>query len=329
MKRRQFLARAGAATALLSAPVSLRAQESLSDLSTRVAGLDQLHSLQVQRGNDTVFAEAPRGGGLDRLANIKSCSKSLVGLLLGDAIASGAISSVDAPLSTVAPRLIPSGADPRVAEITMGDLVSLRAGLEATSGANYGGWVASSNWVANALSREMVADPGGRMIYSTGSTHILGAALSEATGDSLLTQARRTLGQPLGIDIPPWTRDPQGYYMGGNEMALTPRAMLRIAIMMRDGGTFEGREVIPERWITASTTPRTRSPWSGLSYGYGWFLTDSGYILARGYGGQIIAAHPQRRLAVALTSAPLRPARSGGYFDDIMGLLNGPILALA
>ncbi|MCA0043735.1 serine hydrolase domain-containing protein [Celeribacter litoreus] len=329
MKRRHFLARAAAASALLSSPATLRAQGTLTDLSTRIASLDQLHSLQVQRGDEIVFAEAPRGSGLDRLANIKSCSKSLVGLLLGDAIASGVIASVDAPLSTVAPRLIPSDTDPRVPDITMEDLVSLRAGLEATSGANYGGWVASNNWVANALSREMVAAPGGRMIYSTGSTHILGAALTEATGESLLSQARRVLGQTLGIDIPPWTRDPQGYYMGGNEMALTPRAMLKIAVMMRDGGTYEGTTVLPQSWISASTRPRTRSPWSGMSYGYGWFLTDRGYILARGYGGQIIAAHPDLNLAVALTSDPLRPARSGGYFDDIMDLLNGPVLELA
>lgn len=65
-----------------------------------------------------------------------------------------------------------------------------------------------------------------------------------------------------------------------------------------------------------------------MAYGYGWFLTDSGYVLARGYGGQVIAAHPERDLAVAITSDPTRPARSEGYFGEIMDLLEGPVLAV-
>ena len=167
------------------------------------------------------------------------------------------------------------------------------------------------------------------MIYSTGTTHILGAVLAVATGKSLLAQARTVLGQPLGIEIPAWTQDPQGYYFGGNEMALTPRAMLRIATLMRDQGRFNGDQIIPADWIDQSTQARTRSPYSGFDYGYGWFLTRSGFIIARGYGGQIIAAHPEQDLAVAITSDPTSPARSGGYFGQLMDLLEGPVLSLA
>ena len=326
MKRRSFLASALALPAL--APSLARAQDAPS-LERALEGEDQLHSIQVLRGDELLLAEAPRGPGLDQLANIKSCSKSLVALMLGQAIEAGAIASVDASLSEVAPGLVPDSADERVAAITMEDLVTLRAGLERTSGGNYGGWIASDNWVANALSRPMVATPGGRMLYSTGTTHVLGAALAEATGESLLSLARDGLGQPLDIEIPAWTRDPRGYYLGGNQMALTPRAMLRVARMMRDGGRYEGTQVVPADWVAASTEPRTRSPFSGMSYGYGWFLTDSGFAMARGYGGQVIAFHPERDLAVAITSDPMRPARSQGYFGTIMALMDGPILAMS
>ena len=81
------------------------------------------------------------------------------------------------------------------------------------------------------------------------------------TGESLLVQARRRLGDPLGIEIPAWTRDPQGYYMGGNQMALTPQAMLRVAVLMRDGGMFDGKQVVSRDWVEASAQPRTVSPW--------------------------------------------------------------------
>jgi CubicO group peptidase (beta-lactamase class C family) len=303
--------------------------QAVDNVRRAARGLSQLHAILVQRGDEVIVAEAPRGGGLDRAANIKSCSKSIVALLLGTAIAGGEIKRVQDTLRTVAPRLIPANATPGVAAITMEDLVSLRAGLESTSGAGYGGWVQSGNWVAHALRRPMVDVPGGRMIYSTGSTHVLGAAIATATGKNLLALARERLGAPLGIAVPAWTRDPQGFYFGGNEMALPPRAMLRIAVMLRDRGRFGGAQVISQSWIDASLTRRTQSPFSGLYYGYGWFLSESGFAIARGYGGQIIAAHPGRGLAVAITSDPAQPARSAGYFGDLMALLDGPILALA
>jgi CubicO group peptidase (beta-lactamase class C family) len=253
----------------------------------------------------------------------------MVALLLGTAVAHGEIKSVKAKLGEVAPRLVPAKATPGSAAITLEDLVTLRAGLESTSGANYGGWVQSSDWVAYALRRPMVDVPGGRMIYSTGSSHVLGAAIATATGKSLLTLARERLGAPLGIEVPAWRRDPQGFYFGGNEMTLTPRAMLRLAVMLRDKGRYAGAQVIAPSWIEASLRPRTVSPFSGLGYGYGWFLSESGFAIARGYGGQIIAAHPARKLAVALTSDPAQPARSGRYFGALMDLLDGPVLALS
>ncbi|KAA5604699.1 serine hydrolase [Roseospira marina] len=337
LSRRHVTARMAATLAVTATLPWARPARALARTPAEAAGaldaalerLPQLHSLQVRRGADVVFAEAPRGGGLDAPANIKSCSKSLVALLLGVAIDRGEVTGVDAPLRTVAPGLIPEDATEGVGGITLEDLVTLRAGLEATSGAHYGAWVGSNNWIAHALRRPMVARPGGRMIYSTGSTHVLGAALTEATGKSLLAQARERLGQPMGFAVPPWTRDPQGYYFGGNQMALTPRAMLDVATMVRDGGTFDGTQVVSADWMRASLEPRTVSPWSGMDYGYGWFLTGSGYAMARGYGGQVIAAHPERALAVAITSDPTQPARSGGYFGDLMDLLDGPILDLA
>ena len=281
------------------------------------------------RTDTLVFADARSPGNLNSLANIKSVSKSIVSLLLGTAFDRGELTSISATIGEVAPNLLPADATPGAADITLQDLVTLRAGLERTSGPNYGAWVGSPNWVANALSRPMVVEPGTRMLYLTGSSHILGAILTEVTGQSLLQLARERLGEPLGIDIPPWTRDPQGYYMGGNQMALRPTAMLKLAQLVRDGGQFNGTQVVSGNWMLASTQAYTQSTWSGLSYGYGWFLSPSGYVLGRGYGGQIIAAHPERRLAVAITSDPTQPALSGGYFSDLIGLLDGPILGIA
>jgi len=325
MTRRHFAAAALATGAMPSAAFG----QNVDAVRKAARGLNQLHAIMVQRGGDVIVAEAPRGGGLDRPANIKSCSKSVVGLLLGTAVTRGEIKRVNASLREIAPKLIPANATQGADAITLEDLVTLRGGLESTSGANYGSWVQSPNWVAYALRRPMLDMPGGRMIYSTGSTHVLGAAITVAAGKNLLTLARERLGAPLGFDVPGWRRDPQGYYFGGNEMTLTPRAMLKIAVMLRDKGRFNNAQVISPDWIAQSLTRRTMSPFSGLGYGYGWFLSETGFAIARGYGGQIIAANPSRGLAVAITSDPGQPARSGGYFGDLMALLDGPVLGLA
>jgi CubicO group peptidase (beta-lactamase class C family) len=274
----------------------------------------------IAHRGEVVLAEAFRGPAVERPANVKSVSKTIVAALCGAALDRGEIPGLEATLGEVAPRLIPTGADPRVAGITLADLVTMQAGLERTSGPAYGEWVSSPNWVADALSRPVVAEPGSRMLYSTGTIHVLGAVLARATGESLLAQARERIGEPLGIEVPAWTRDPQGFYLGGNEMALSPLAMARFGEMYRQGGLWDGARVLSADWVERSFVQRTRSPFSGLAYGYGWFLGRArGHrmALARGFGGQLICVVPDLELVVAVTSDPTRPARSGGYFGEL------------
>lgn len=323
--RRTFVAAAGSFPLVANAQIT----DPLTPALDIARAFGRMHALIVLRNGETLVEERISGGALDRPASIKSVSKTIVASLLGAAIDRNVIADVESRLGDVAPTLIPPEAEPGVSDITLEDLVTLRAGLERTSGPNYGGWVSSGNWVSNALTRPLVAEPGTRMLYSTGSTHVLGAALTEATGRSLLDIARDWLGDPLGIEVPAWTRDPQGYYLGGNEMALSPRALVRFGEMIRKHSRFRDTTVLSEDWVEASFVPRTRSPWSGLAYGYGWFLGEAGgqrYALARGYGGQIVAVAPDTGVTIVITSDPTRPARSGGYFGDLQKLIEQHIL---
>jgi CubicO group peptidase (beta-lactamase class C family) len=293
---------------------------------------DQCRAIVIRQSGAEVLSQAFRGPLLGAAVPVKSVSKTIVAALTGAALDRGELPSLAATLGEVAPKLIPAGADPRVAGITVENLVTMQAGLERTSGANYGAWVNSRNWVANALSRPFVAEPGAQMLYSTGSFHVLGAVLSEVSGRSLLDLARARLGAPLGIKIPAWTRDPQGRYLGGNEMALTLDGMARFGEMYRMGGQYGGAQVLSADWVARSLEPRTRSQFSGLSYGYGWFLGQAAgvdYALARGYGGQVICTVPALETTLALTSDPNLPARSGGHFGDIMRLIEDDVIPVA
>lgn len=301
-------------------------------VSDRARGLEQCHALMIRMDGAEMLAETYRGPSLGRAVPIKSVSKTVVAALTGAALDRGEIPSLSATLSDLTPQLVPDNADPRAAALTVEDLVTMQAGLERTSGGNYGAWISSRNWVANALSRPFVAEPGRVMLYSTGSFHILGAVLSEVSGESLLRLARDRLGDPLGIEIPAWTRDPQGRYLGGNEMALTLAAMARFGELYLAKGVWNGEQVLSRSWVDASLQSRTRSPYSGLNYGYGWFLGSKGgqdYALARGYGGQVICIVPGLGLSIALTSDPALPARSGGHFGDIMRLIEETIIPAA
>ena len=270
-------------------------------------GLAQLNAMIVMRGGRVLQERVYDGPGLDVPVNIKSASKSVLSALVGIAIERGVFEGTDAKLVDVLGERVPEGADPRVGDITIGDLVGMRAGLERTSGRNYGPWVVSDDWVAYALTRPFVAEPGGRMIYSTGSSHLLSAALTAASGRSTLSLAREWLGEPLGIEVPPWTRDPQGIYMGGNEMALSPRALVRLGECYRLGGAWDGVQVVPEGWIEESWRARVRSPWSGGGYGYGWWIGRAGgrrVAYAWGYGGQMVYVVPSLEMTVVMTSDP-------------------------
>jgi CubicO group peptidase (beta-lactamase class C family) len=191
--------------------------------------------------------------------------------------------------------------------------------------------VASANWVRFAIQRPFVDEPGGRMLYSTGSTHILSAVLTRATGMSTLAYARMKLARPLGITLAPWTRDPQGVYFGGNEMRLRPLDMLAIGEMYRNGGRHDGTQVMPEAWIRDSWTQRTSSPLNGHGYGLGWWMRKSGahdVYFAWGYGGQYIFIVPDLELTVVTTSDAVSP-REGDHNRQIHRLLDDLIIPAA
>lgn len=271
------------------------------------ATLPRLRTLIVARHGETQAERRFRGPALDAPANVKSVSKSVLSAMVGIAIEEGWLEGVDQPIAPFFDAYLGADDDPRKRDITVGHLLSMRSGLERTSGSNYGRWVTSPNWVRHAITRPMVADPGGTRIYSTGNSHLLSAVLTRAAGQSTLAFAREHLAQPLGVALPPWLADPQGIYFGGNEMRLTPRAMLRFGELYRNGGRHEGQQIVPEAWVRQSLEPRGTSRWTGEGYGYGWFLSEvRGHAMfyAWGYGGQFIFVIPALELTVVTTSDP-------------------------
>ena len=292
--------------------------------------MPRLRSLLVQWRDTLVREQYWRGGAPHRLTNIKSASKSVLAAVIGAAIADGHITGVDAEIASLLPaptRSLP----PEKREITVGDLLSMRAGLRSTSFDNYGAWVSSRNWVQAALAQPVEAPRGdaGPMIYSTGSSHLLSAIVTRATGMNTHRYAARRIFAPLGIILRPWITDPQGIPFGGNEMRLTPRELLRFgSLYVARGRAPDGRQVIPEAWVDSSWVPRGRSPWSGDRYGYGWWIRETpthSVYYAWGYGGQFIFVVPALQLVVVATS-DAQAARSGGHVEAVRRLMTDHVM---
>jgi CubicO group peptidase (beta-lactamase class C family) len=322
------------ATAALASPAVARTSPALAEvrhagldperLRERAATLPRLHTLIVMQQGETVLEATFRGPPADRPVNIKSVAKTVIATLVGCAVDRAVLEGPDQPITSVLGPLVPASASPRLAEVTIGHLLSMQAGLERTSGANYGSWVTSRNWVQNALDRPFVADPGGPMLYSTGNSHLLSAILTRATGETTHALANAWLGQPLNIRIPPWDRDPQGIFLGGNNMLLSPRALARFGEMIRNGGSLDGREVVSPDWIATSWQPRTASRWSGHRYGYGWFMTRTAghpHYYGWGYGGQMLHVVPTLELTIAVTSDPNVRSREQGHMAALRALV--------
>lgn len=304
----------------------------LSRAFDRAAGLTRLHALIVARDGKIIRERAFRGPGLNRPTNVKSVSKTIMSALVGIAFDRGVLAGPDQPIAPLLDGSLPRGPDPQLGRVTVGNLLSMQAGLARTSGRNYGRWVASRNWVRYVLAQPFVDEPGGAMLYSTGNWHLLSAILTRRTGRSTHTLAREWLGEPLGISIPPWQRDPQGIFLGGNNMLLSPRAMLRFGELYRNGGVYNGKRVISESWILTSWTPRTTSRFSGDAYGYGWFMTEMcGHRVhyARGFGGQFIHVVPSLRMTVVITSDRSARTRVGGYRAALTALMADDLVPAA
>ncbi len=293
------------------------------ELTARAQAMPRLHSLLLLHEGEPALSLHLRGPGLSEPANIKSVSKTVLSVLAGMALDRGLIESPDQPVVELLGDRVPAAAADGVAEIRFGHLLSMQAGLQSTSGSNYGRWVQSPDWVAHVLRQPLVDEPGGRMIYSTGTTHLVSAVLHETTGRSTRDLAHDWLGAPLNIRIPDWPRDPQGIHFGGNEMQLSPRALARIGELYRLGGSLNGERILSADWIAASWQPRGHSRWTGHAYGYGWFLTEAAGLPAyygRGFGGQLLYVVPDAGLTLVVTSDPRPPSPGGRYFRELTDL---------
>ena len=303
--------------------------EALDKISEEASAIASLRSLIIQQHGVLLHEEYNTGRTATKDFNIKSASKSIIGLLTGIAVEEGFIPTIDEPISRYFDDYFEENPDPKKENITIRNLLSMQAGLRSTSSGNYGAWVISNNWVEFALDQDFVSEIDGRMVYSTGTSHLLSVIITKATGMSTKAFAEKYLFEPLSIRVGGWDRDPQGFYMGGNNMALSPKDLLKIGQMLLDDGRWEGKQIIAPAWIKDSFKTYTYSNYNPYGYGYQWWNKETaGYttFFAWGHGGQYIMMIPELDAVVVMTSSVTNASRRRTYKRPVFILLEEHII---
>ncbi|MEZ5492436.1 MAG: serine hydrolase [Gammaproteobacteria bacterium] len=321
----------GIILALLLVSAGVNGQQPDFSRALQQAGqLPRLHSLLIYYQDELVVEEYFNGRDRFQPANMKSASKSVISALVGIAIEQGLIEDIRQPIAEFFPEYATDLSDIAKQAITIEDLLTMQSGLESTSNRNYGRWVLSDNWVEFILQQPLVSKPGEEMIYSTGSTHLLSAIISRTSGMTTRDYAQRYLATPLGVSLAYWSQDPQGIYFGGNDLEMTPRAMLAFGrLYLQEGAVDQGR-VLAASWVNESFQPHATSPrGQGRFYGYGWWLRDLADMLvpvAWGFGGQLIFVVKDYGLVVVATSDSRPGTGRRTHLSSLYDLVEAEIL---
>jgi len=246
--------------------------------------------------------------------NIKSTSKGIISALVGIALEQGYIGSLDEKVLSYFPEYQKKFHDKT--HITIRDLLTMSSGLgweENGLNSMYTFFV-SKKIVPRVLDLPVAAEPGEVFNYNTGLTHLLSAVITKASGMTTLEFADQYLFRPLGIGNIQWTQDRHSYYIGGSELYLTPRAMMKFGVLYLDKGVYQGKQIVPPEWVEESTETQMTGSFHGaqVEYGYLWwrrighnlfsYLENENAFMAMGSHGQRIFIHPDLDTVVVITA---------------------------
>ena len=248
--------------------------------------------------------------GPETLHDLRSISKSIVGLLYGIALSEGKVAPLDTPLVDLFDYPELAGDEAR-RKITVKHALTMTLGLDWDESLPYSDKRNSEIAMEMAedryryiLARPIVAEPGSSWTYSGGSTALLAHLVSRGYNKPLIDIAREKLFTPLGIDQSVWTAGSNGEAAAASGLRLTARDLARIGQMILNGGRWDEKQVVPALWLRDSFIKQVPSE-DGLFYGYQWWLGTGSregrdWMAGFGNGGQRLVMIPHLDMAVVV-----------------------------
>ncbi len=318
-------------TALLAASLfgSVQAQAPLPprwaavDEAVRARRFEAVDSVLVARHGRVVYEAYFDAGGAEAPRNTRSATKSVLALLVGQAIADRRLRSVNEPVLRHLPAQRRAAADDRrKAAITVEDLLTMSGPLECDdwnewSRGNEERMYLVEDWVGfywalphrgfPAWTPKPADSAHGRAFsYCTAGVTTLGVALGAALHEPLERYAERRLFAPLGIRGAAWQRLPLGPVQAGGGLALRTRDLHALGQLVLQRGRWNEQALVPEAWVAAMTAPHARMA-DGTDYGYLWWLHafpgDLRTQAMNGAGGNTVQVIPALDAVVVITAS--------------------------
>ena len=240
--------------------------------------------------------------GPQTLHDLRSVTKSVVGLLYGIALAEGAVPPVDASLLEQFPEYADLRDGSWREDITVADALTMRMGTQWDESLPYTdprnseiAMELAKDRYRFALDRPMAVEPGTTWTYNGGAVALLAKLIADGTGQEIDEFAQTHLFAPLGIENYEWVSGNDGVPSAASGLRLTARDLAKIGVMIAQNGSYDDQEVVPASWLESSFRSAT-SIQPGFDYGYLWYLTKGpsgdAIIIAVGNGGQRLTVQP-------------------------------------
>jgi len=272
--------------------------------------------------DDQILVEQYQYGRTDKDRFVaQSMVKSITGLLVGLAIADGAIKSVDDLPEQYVPGLkgseygrtpirallhMSSGVEFGEARDNGRDLNRLWMGAIAGLGPGHG--------TIDAIRQfdHRIAPPGTRFSYASVEPDVLGMVLKHTIAKTASAYLQEKIWRQIGTESDAtWMVDAEGYELGHFGFSAVLRDYARLGRLLAHDGAWNGQQIIPARWMIEATTVRPEDAYllpgkAMRDFGYGylfWLLPGNRRQFALvGAFGQRIIVDPASKLVMVQTA---------------------------
>lgn len=268
-----------------------------------------VYSLLVIRHGYLAYERYYQGMDMDSSNPVYSVTKSVMSALTGIALRDKLITSIDKKVIDYLPQYFKDIDDNRKKDITIRDVLTMSGGLETVDN-DYGSYFSSRDWAEYALKKPLTDKPGTTFVYNTGLTHLLSGIISKTSKISTLDFANKNLFNYMGFSLRNWEMSSEGIYEGGTGLHLTPREMAKFGYLYLKKGMWDGKQVIPKKWVEESTSIQI-SPSPEVDYGYLFWIEkmkdkskgkEYSTYHASGAGGQHIVVVPDLDMVAVVTA---------------------------
>ncbi|SDD32469.1 serine hydrolase domain-containing protein [Pedobacter soli] len=263
----------------------------------------------VIRNDSVLYERYDKGYSDSTLTTIFSGAKSMISILIGQAINERKIKSLSDKVTVYIPEL---KANPAFAEITLKNLLDMKSGLDfqdAIGGilkaffSDEAKYYYTDNVKAELMKVKLVNRPGTVWKYKSIDPILLGWVLKKATGQSVAQYFQSHLWQKIGAEYnATWGLDQlNGITNTASRFQVTAIDWAKIGRLYLNKGKYNGLQVVPENWVNQSVNIGTEKPasakgWQQSAHHYLWWIPqegEKGDYAAEGMLGQRLYIDPK------------------------------------